>query len=80
MAACAALAAAVALGGATADASTGPALVRVDSGVLRGVVAADHRTFSGIPYAAPPVGRLRWRLPSLACRSGRRTAGTAGCR
>ena len=27
---------------------------------MRGVVAADHRLFAGIPYAAPPVGPLRW--------------------
>ncbi|MBP2474650.1 para-nitrobenzyl esterase [Crossiella equi] len=38
-------------------------LVRVDGGQLRGVVAADHRSFQGIPYAAPPEGGLRWRDP-----------------
>jgi para-nitrobenzyl esterase len=34
-------------------------------GVLEGVVSADGkvRTFKGIPYAAPPVGPLRWRAP-----------------
>lgn len=34
-------------------------------GVLEGVVSADGqvRTFKGIPYAAPPLGPLRWQPP-----------------
>ncbi|HET6500440.1 MAG TPA: carboxylesterase/lipase family protein [Amycolatopsis sp.] len=39
-------------------------IVSTRDGVLRGVVASDHRTFSGIPFAAPPVGDLRWRSPA----------------
>ncbi len=38
---------------------------RTANGVLEGVVSADGkvRTFKGIPYAAPPVGPLRWKPP-----------------
>ena len=41
----------------------GGALVGTDAGPVRGTVTTDHRTFQGIPYAAPPVGELRWRSP-----------------
>lgn len=40
-----------------------PGLVRTDSGPVRGTVLADHQLYQGIPYAAPPVGELRWRSP-----------------
>ena len=43
-----------------------PAVVQTDAGAVRGVVAADHRLFAGIPYAAPPVGPLRWQPPAPA--------------
>ncbi|MEV4658884.1 carboxylesterase family protein [Micromonospora sp. NPDC049301] len=39
------------------------ALVRTDQGVVRGTVAADHRSFQGIPYASPPLDALRWVPP-----------------
>ena len=53
---------------ATAQAAPDRAVVVTDSGPVRGTVAADHRTFSGIPYAAPPVGERRWRAPAPAQR------------
>jgi para-nitrobenzyl esterase len=50
-------------GASAARASSDPAVVSTESGAVRGTVATDHRTFSGIPYAAPPVGDRRWRAP-----------------
>ena len=39
--------------------------VRIADGVLEGVESADGkvRTFKGVPFAAPPIGVLRWRAP-----------------
>ncbi len=41
---------------------------RTLNGVVQGVVSADNRvrTFKGIPFAAPPVGALRWKAPQPA--------------
>ena len=37
--------------------------VRIQSGELVGLQQSDVRVFRGIPYAAAPVGELRWRSP-----------------
>ena len=41
-------------------------LVRTTSGLVQGVVEGDLRAFRGIPYAAPPIGSLRWQPPAPA--------------
>jgi len=38
-------------------------VVKIDSGELQGAVADGVVSFKGIPFAAPPVGELRWRPP-----------------
>jgi para-nitrobenzyl esterase len=43
-------------------------VVRTSMGSLRGMVASDYRLFQSIPYAAPPVGPLRWQSPRPAAR------------
>lgn len=62
------------------SAGTAP-VVRTGDGVLRGIEAAGHDAFLGIPYAAPPVGELRWRAPQApAAWPGIRDATTPGPR
>ena len=39
------------------------AVVTIDTGQLRGTRADGVIAFRGVPYAAPPVGALRWRAP-----------------
>jgi para-nitrobenzyl esterase len=62
----AALAAAASVG--TVALSQTPPQVSVETGELQGVVADGVASFKGIPFAAPPVGDLRWRPPQPAAR------------
>ncbi|MFC4909027.1 carboxylesterase/lipase family protein [Actinomadura gamaensis] len=72
---------------AASPAGADGAVVVTDKGAVRGTVATDHREFLGIPYAAPPVGALRWASPRPAAawkgtrdatRPGNRCAQQAG--
>jgi para-nitrobenzyl esterase len=42
--------------------------VKTTAGSVRGLVATGMREFLGIPYAAPPVGKLRWQPPQAHAR------------
>ncbi|MFD3696119.1 carboxylesterase/lipase family protein [Streptomyces sp. NPDC058646] len=64
-----------------ADGGPGRPVVLTDGGQVRGRTHGAYRTFEGIPYAAPPTGALRWRLPERAARwEGVRDAGAPGAR
>ncbi|HEY9367419.1 carboxylesterase/lipase family protein [Streptomyces sp.] len=54
-------------------------VVATTNGKVRGTAEGKVRTFQGIPYAAPPVGGLRWKSPQPAARwTGVRDATTPG--
>jgi para-nitrobenzyl esterase len=48
-----------------------PEQVKIESGLLSGVVGTAQptvRVFKGIPFAAPPLGELRWKAPQAAAK------------
>lgn len=56
-------------------------LVTIDTGALRGTASGDIDVFKVVPYAAPPVGDLRWRAPQAAAAwDGVRDARSSGPR
>jgi para-nitrobenzyl esterase len=59
--------------------SSDPDVIITDRGAVSGVLAGGTYAWKGIPYAAPPVGDLRWRAPQpAACWSGVRDASGFG--
>jgi len=51
---------------AALSATAAPAAVKVDQGLLEGRVEDGLTVYRGVPFAAPPVGDLRWRAPQPA--------------
>ena len=45
-----------------------PAPVMTEYGLVQGVTETDLTVYKGIPFAAPPVGDLRWRAPQPAAK------------
>jgi para-nitrobenzyl esterase len=44
--------------------TNGVPVVRIAQGLLQGLTNQTAQAFLGIPYAAPPVGKLRWQAPA----------------
>jgi para-nitrobenzyl esterase len=54
-------------------------IVQIDSGRISGITDSGVSSYKGIPYAAPPVGNLRWRPPQpVPAWSGTRAADKVG--
>jgi len=69
--------------GVLAMSFTAAAQVRTESGTVEGTTSADGKVqiFKGIPYAAPPIGPLRWKEPQpVAPWDGVRKATAFGAR
>ena len=50
-------------GGCASSVTAAPGLVVTASGPVQGSAESDTWAYRGIPYAAPPVGALRWQAP-----------------
>ncbi|WP_437684892.1 carboxylesterase/lipase family protein [Sorangium sp. So ce176] len=51
-------------GGAGGSDEPASPLVQTDKGPVEGALVGSTRTFLGIPFAAPPLGELRWKPPA----------------
>ncbi len=43
-----------------------PGQVNIENGIVQGTVEGNLTVFKGIPFAAPPIGELRWKAPEPA--------------
>src|SRR5438045_1659064 len=44
--------------------TSSPTIIKTQNGVIEGSIESSGvRSFKGIPFAAPPVGNLRWKEP-----------------
>ena len=60
---------------AAAPAALEGPIIKVAQGEAQGTASDGVTVFKGLPYAAPPVGDLRWRVPQLPAKwSGVRSA------
>jgi para-nitrobenzyl esterase len=51
-------------GGGGGEGGSAPVAIETDSGPVEGFVSGATRVFLGLPYAAPPIGDLRFRPPA----------------
>ncbi|MFT4255131.1 MAG: carboxylesterase family protein, partial [Caulobacter sp.] len=54
------------IGAASAAAASDATIATIASGKIQGVATDGVIAFKGVPFAAPPVGDLRWRAPQPA--------------
>lgn len=65
--------------GCPVDVTPSPGVVVTTTGALQSTPRGDVDAYLGVPYAAPPVGALRWKAPEpAACWSGVRPATAFG--